>query len=184
MTEQQTHPRRSRSTIIKLALAGLAILGIGTAITTAAWTDDTYFQADATTGSLALQGSLNSHRDFEGANTPDAAIVVPYHVLNLLTPNDVRSFDIYIRNSGYSPAYLSATVESAADDPIFDQSPVCPADVAFGTFPQPLDAQTTSGPITVTVTTGDWDDDCQNLIDFYDPGPSLRIKVSGTTAAS
>ncbi len=46
---------RKRPTL-RLVLAGIAVLGIGAAITTAAWTDDVFFSATATASSFDLQG--------------------------------------------------------------------------------------------------------------------------------
>ena len=46
---------RKRSTL-RLVLAGVAIAGVGAAITTAVWTDDVFFSATATASSFDLQG--------------------------------------------------------------------------------------------------------------------------------
>ncbi|MDQ0373030.1 hypothetical protein [Cellulomonas humilata] len=48
--------RRARR--VKIGLAGLAVLGIGAALTSAAWTDVVFFDADVTTGNFNLQGAL------------------------------------------------------------------------------------------------------------------------------
>ena len=56
---------RKRPTL-RIALAGVALLGIGAAITTAAWTDDVFFGATATASSFDLQG--------RAVLTPDADV--------------------------------------------------------------------------------------------------------------
>ena len=48
--------RRARR--VKIGLAGLAVLGVGAALTSAAWTDVVFFDADVTTGNFNLQGAL------------------------------------------------------------------------------------------------------------------------------
>lgn len=48
--------RRARR--IKIGLAGLAVLGVGAALTSAAWTDVVFFDADVTTGNFNLQGAV------------------------------------------------------------------------------------------------------------------------------
>jgi hypothetical protein len=48
--------RRARR--IKIGLAGLAVLGVGAALTSAVWTDVVFFDAAVTTGNFNLQGAL------------------------------------------------------------------------------------------------------------------------------
>ena len=48
--------RRARR--VKIGLAGLAVLGVGAALTSAVWTDVVFFDAEVTTGNFNLQGAL------------------------------------------------------------------------------------------------------------------------------
>jgi predicted ribosomally synthesized peptide with SipW-like signal peptide len=48
--------RRARR--VKVGLAALAVLGVGAALTSAAWTDVVFFDADVTTGNFNLQGAI------------------------------------------------------------------------------------------------------------------------------
>lgn len=48
--------RRARR--VKVGLAALAVLGVGAALTSAAWTDVVFFDADVATGNFNLQGAL------------------------------------------------------------------------------------------------------------------------------
>ena len=52
---------RKRSTL-QLVLAGVAIAGIGAAITTAVWTDDVFFSATATASQLRPAGCEPARR--------------------------------------------------------------------------------------------------------------------------
>jgi len=51
-----TDRRARRATLTKLALAAVAVLGVGAALTSAAWTDDAWFSAAATAGEVELEG--------------------------------------------------------------------------------------------------------------------------------
>jgi len=62
--------RRARR--IKIGLAGLAVLGGGGALTSAAWTDVVFFDADVTTGNFTLQGALPADQAAPDA-PPDGA---------------------------------------------------------------------------------------------------------------
>ena len=62
--------RRARR--VKIGLAGLAVLGVGAALTSAAWTDVVFFDADVTTGNFNLQGALPADQAAPDA-PPDGA---------------------------------------------------------------------------------------------------------------
>lgn len=62
--------RRARR--IKIGLAGLAVLGVGAALTSAVWTDVVFFDADVTTGNFNLQGALPADQAAPAA-PPDGA---------------------------------------------------------------------------------------------------------------
>lgn|GEM_PF-992003 len=63
--------RRARR--IKIGLAGLAVLGLGAALTSAAWTDQVLFKGNVTTGSFNLQGALPADQAAPAAPTDDSA---------------------------------------------------------------------------------------------------------------
>lgn len=48
----------TRARKIKIGLAGLAVLGLGAALTSAQWTDQVFFQADVSTGTFNIQGAV------------------------------------------------------------------------------------------------------------------------------
>jgi hypothetical protein len=57
-SDPATGRRRKRRTVVKLGLAALALVGIGAGVTAAAWTDDAFFSAGASSASVKLQGAL------------------------------------------------------------------------------------------------------------------------------
>jgi predicted ribosomally synthesized peptide with SipW-like signal peptide len=62
-----------RARRIKIGLAALAVLGVGAALTSAAWTDVVFFDADVTTGNFNLEGALPADQAAPVAPTDDAA---------------------------------------------------------------------------------------------------------------
>ena len=51
--------QESRSRKIKVGLAGLVVLGVGVAATSALWSDNVWFQGDVTSSKFNLVGSLD-----------------------------------------------------------------------------------------------------------------------------
>ncbi len=100
--------RRKRGTVIRLSLAGLALVGIGAAATTAAWTDNVFFSATATTGTFNLQGSVDGTTFVEG-DSLGTAITVPATSLTGLTPGDTKTVTLTIKNVGDLAATLGAS---------------------------------------------------------------------------
>lgn len=167
--------RKKRAAVARFVLAGVAVLGIGAAATSAAWTDDAWFSADASAATFEIQG-----KNF--AATPawvdaDAgfAIQVPADELANLIPGQTRTFDIQIRNNGSVPAMLvtTATFGSTAPANDFMTDPTvthnAPATLAAG-------AEAT---VTVTVKTDpNWAAGNQGKSEV------LTIQFQGTATAS
>jgi hypothetical protein len=124
--EERTAPvagRRRTSSVVRLVLAGVAVVGIGAAITTAAWTDDVFFTATAEASSFDLQGAPL------GA-AADCATATPYGDLGL--PGDDVAIDI-------TTAELGALI------------PEEPVDVEFCLFNDgSLDGTLTLGTVAIT----------------------------------
>ena len=98
--------------ILRLVLAGIAVLGIGAAITTAAWTDDVFFGATATASSFDLQG-----RDVGGTwqdvglpgDTTDAApIMLTSAALASLSPGVTVTVPFELCNVGTAAGTVTA----------------------------------------------------------------------------
>ena len=78
--------RRARR--VKIGLAGLAVLGVGAALTSAAWTDVVFFDADVTTGNFNLQGALPADQ---------AAPVAPPDGAAWLESDDITAIELTLR---------------------------------------------------------------------------------------
>ncbi|MCS0500705.1 hypothetical protein [Protaetiibacter mangrovi] len=69
IVEEAARRRRRIGLAARLSLASIAVVGIGAAITIAAWTDDVYFGATATSSSFDLQGRVGAG-DWEDIGIP------------------------------------------------------------------------------------------------------------------
>ena len=170
---------RKRATL-KIVLAGVAIAGVGAAITTAVWTDDVLFGATATASSFDLQGSATgaagSWAD-EGVPGDDAVITITAAGLDALSPGMTINVPFYLCNVGTTAgtvtnvtlpaiadplgsaagAELTATVTTPIVGAALPSDPTCATPVAgtlqvVTTDDFPPEAQGLSGAITFTVT--------------------------------
>lgn len=99
-TQTDDNKKRRAGAILRTGVAALAILGIGGALTTAAWIDNVEFVAPVTAGSLALQGRIGTTGEFE-----DLSIDIPDSYFSDLAPSETaRSITVQVRNSGTLPA--------------------------------------------------------------------------------
>ena len=163
-------PGRRRK-ITKFALAGVAVLGVGAALTSAAWTDNVWFGGSATTGDLDLQGRADPSDDWsEGSESVPIAIPTIANV----GPNQTDSHTVYVRNNGTVDVHLDV-INVEGSGALFAPggataiiSAVSDTDLILG--------PTESTTITVSVTGGDWDED-----DFTGSSGSLKVHVHGTS---
>jgi len=149
--------RRRRGAVARFGLAGVAVLGLGAAATSAAWTDDAWFAGSASAAEVELQGSI------DGATWIDAdtsgtgiAVEVPDTAFADLNEATQASVDLHLRNDGSVPLTLGSASVTTDDTGIFGGT--TPATVSV-TDP----AVTTLGPgdttsVTLQVSTPDgWD---------------------------
>jgi predicted ribosomally synthesized peptide with SipW-like signal peptide len=163
--------------ITKFVLAGVAVVGVGAAVTSAAWTDDVWFTADATAASIDLVGSVDydpvadladpDAATWEDADTEGTAIEIPVDVFEGLVPGDSRETTVYLRNNGTVPLEVSAatiTYSGALFDGTLDLDGATsttddiPTVTVVGTPETALPYATAADaanilPVTVTITT-------------------------------
>ena len=142
--------RRARR--VKIGLAALAVLGVGAALTSAAWTDVVFFDANVTTGNFNLQGALPADQDAPDAPPDgaawlesDDATAIQLHFDQIqFAPDESVTVTGYVRNDPAStwtadltditvdtldlPAGVTATV--AFTDPSATPTDLAPGDVA------------------------------------------------------
>jgi hypothetical protein len=121
MTENITTRAQRRATrknkgrtVVAGVLAVLAVTGIGAAATSAAWTDNVLFSAQAGAATFNLQGSLDGSTWKESDNANSIELVIPASQLANLLPGQTRNIDLYVKNTGSVSAALTGTAAFAS----------------------------------------------------------------------
>jgi hypothetical protein len=102
-TEFETTSRRRK--ITKFALAGVAVLGVGAALTSAAWSDNVFFRGDASTANLDLEGSVDNGGSWQSGD--DALLPITIPALENVGPGQTDTHTVLVRNSGTVDVYLN-----------------------------------------------------------------------------
>ena len=174
----RTPDNKRRRKIAKFALAGVAVLGVGAALTSAAWTDDVFFAADATSGTFDLQGSLDGITWFDVATVDDTAttpIQIPGTAFANMAPNDVRVVTLHLQNDGSVPITLGTPVVTEAGA-LFDNAGANVA-VTVGPYGAATLAPAATTTFTVTLTAPDWAN-----TDYTNLTGDILVAVTGTSA--
>lgn len=181
-------PRR-RSTVIRLAVAGIAVLGIGAAITTAAWTDQAWFTAEADTASVELYGALADDGTCPAAG--DAAYVEADDAASAVTitldpaafadliPGDSRSVGICLWNGSDVDLSTSLAAIDVTGDAVFAGATPATIGVSDGgaAFATTTIAADAVHPLDVVVETPeDWGDEYQGV-----QSGTVEIVFTGST---
>ncbi len=172
-------PRKDKKRpIIAFTLAALAVGGIGAAATSAAWTDNVFFSADAQAATFNLQGAIGadpSDTDWKESDNKDAIeLVIPASKLANLLPGETRTIDLSILNDSTVSANLNYSYELVNEAVNgFETVP----GVAF-TDTTPTLAGGASDAFKLTVTTpADWDAANQGA------KATIIVTVAGTATA-
>jgi len=99
--DTEFEPSGRRRKITKFALAGVAVLGVGAALTSAAWSDNVFFQGAATTAEFELEGYNPTTGVWDQADTSGlAAIQLPSTAFENVGPGIADSYTVTVRNGG------------------------------------------------------------------------------------
>ncbi|QAV70492.1 hypothetical protein ESZ53_08600 [Salinibacterium sp. UTAS2018] len=141
---------RKASTIIRLALASVALVGIGAAATSAAWTAQTTLSASAKAASIELYGALAVNgacptapgSPYVEADTAAGAVAITLASgeFAALKPDQKRTVAICLRNGGDLPLNVSLQPLAVSGNSVFG-----------GTAPAVLEVRTTSAAFTSAV---------------------------------
>lgn len=124
---------RRRSRTLRLVLAAVALLGIGAAITAAAWNDVVHVAVDVDSGNLNLQGRVTTPSGTYGWSESDDSnnIQLPV-VLQDLSPGESREVVLELRNVGSATAYVNVDLANLIPGALLA---TCPVDVQGDTVP-------------------------------------------------
>ena len=90
--------QESRSRKIRAGLAGLVVLGVGVAATSALWSDNVWFKGEVTTSLFNLQGSVTSDEgEFEEGSNEGIALTIP--TVENLSPGESVTKTVWIKNA-------------------------------------------------------------------------------------
>lgn len=165
-----------RRPVIAFALAVLAVGGIGAAATSAAWTDNTFFSAQAEAATFNLQGSLAGGTLVESDNKNSIQFVVPADKLANLLPGQTRTIDLTIANLGSVGAALTSSVEFATGS-TFTTNPTATVTGLASTLTAASGATATDQFQLVVTAPSDWAAVNQGK------SATIIVTVSGTATA-
>ena len=166
-----------RRKVTKFALAGIAVFGVTAAATSAAWSDNVFFGADAKAAEFELQGYNPTTGGWEDADSGITQIVLPAGILDAVGPGIADTYTLYVRNDGVLPIFLNDAPTATTTGLLF--AGAAGADVTFGSFSQPVLAPGAQASFDVIVT-GDplWANS-----DFQGLDGSMSIRVVGSSSA-
>jgi predicted ribosomally synthesized peptide with SipW-like signal peptide len=92
LAHEQSNSRKRRKNIVLACLAGGVVLGVGAAVTLAAWNDDVFTQGTFTAGTFDVQGSTDGGTSWVEADTAGGAATLAFTLggstLQTLSPGD------------------------------------------------------------------------------------------------
>lgn len=159
--------RENRS---RIALAALALLGIGAAITTAAWTDQVWFSTDAQAATLNLQGSSSISGPWNEHETEGDALIIPIESSGFgdIVPNSGPiTTEVFVKNASSIATDISldttttgalfsadstVTVTAKADTTSLAPNEVATIEIAINAGEIPAAYQGESGTVILRVS--------------------------------
>ena len=112
--DTEFEPSGRRRKITKFALAGVAVLGVGAALTSAAWTDNVWFGGTASSGTVDLQGSVTGQNGtyFEGETAGNIDLAMGDFTL---APDTAVTKRVWVQNAGNLPVAITLTPVGTGD---------------------------------------------------------------------
>jgi hypothetical protein len=129
-TEFTTPGRRRKVT--KFALAGVAVLGVGAALTSAAWSDNVFFGGTSAAADFELQGYDPTTLTWVNADSSGARIVLPAGILGQVGPGISDTYTLRVKNNGELPIQLEDPVVTNKTGGLFSGQEA--ADITFGDY--------------------------------------------------
>lgn len=149
-----TREKKNRKKILPIVLASVAVVGVGAALTSAAWTDEVGFLASAKAGTFNLQGRIAGETVWaEGSEA--AKITFDAEELANLSPGDERILEFELQNAGTVGATIETVEVTPAGALFAGEAPTVTFKVTGITPGSTIDpTKTTAGALTVTVPDG------------------------------
>ena len=172
-----TEVPNKRRKVTKFALAAVAVLGVSAAATSAAWSDNVFFGAEAAAADFELQG-WDPANGWVDADNGAARIILPADILNEVGPGISDSYTLTVRNDGDLPIYLNDIPVATTTGALFRGGD--PALVSFGNFSDMVLENAGDQATFDVIVTGDadWDNS-----DYQGRVGSIVIQVEGSSSA-
>ena len=177
--------QESRARKIKIGLAGLVVLGVGVASTSAMWSDNVWFQGDVTSSKFNLQGSLDGSTNWkESGSGTSIELIVP--TAAELSPGVPVTKKIYVKNADDSthPANLSKPVVTV--DPLSPLAPVLTVEADYvdkGAAASLAKGATVAVNLTYTLTPAP-DTSATDNLGLQGQTANFTVKIVGTEVVS
>ncbi len=160
-----------RRKVTKFALAGVAVLGVGAALTSAAWSDNVVFNGSADAGTVDLKGRIAGDPDFV-----QGPITIPASAFAGLAPLQAKTVTLEVLNDGDGTLNLQSPAVSNEVGQLLTGDPVDDIAITFGAYSDGSLAPGESAWVVMTLTPPDWDDTIQGV-----GGNTFTVTVQGTT---
>lgn len=147
--------RKSRA--VRLGAVLLAVVGVTAAATSAGFSDQAWFSANASSAGVELEGKLANDAEYQLADDGDLAIKIPSTTFDNMLPDETRTVELDLQNSSTVPLELTQTTAVAGD--LLDKDSGTQVTVT-GFDPELAADETTKA--TLTVIADDWSDTLQN----------------------
>ena len=165
-TPQSTRRRK----VTKFALAGVAVLGVGAALTSAAWSDNVFFFGQTDSADFELQGWDGT--TWQNADSAADAITLPASAFDELAPGIADSYELRVRNNGDIPIYLADPIVTVGGG--LDATPVTGnVETSFGLYTQTTLAPGAQARITISL------EGTANLLE--DTTGNVQVQIVGSS---
>lgn len=149
---RNTTRSRKPGMILKFGVASLAILGLGGAMTAAAWQDTITYSADAKAHTFDLRANYSGSPGWIGGGQGQTQVPLPASAFDGLKSGETREFSVALRNFSTIPASVVLSLDSTG--PLFDGGwATVSVNKSNFTLPADPNGYTT---IKITVQAGDW----------------------------
>lgn len=175
-TRRDARKKNKRRPLVAFALATLAVGGVGAALTSAAWTDNVFFAAQAEAATFDLQGSLDGTTWVQSDNKGSIQLVVPASQFAKLLPGETRTVNLNVKNVSTVSASLTSTVEWATGSTFTTNPTATVSGLAATLTPTGTSGETDQFALTIT-TPANWD------VANKGKSGTVVITVSGTATA-
>ncbi|MBO3102190.1 hypothetical protein [Cellulomonas fengjieae] len=160
VTDQDRDKRRRRAAIARFGLAGMAVLGVGAAATSAVWTDDAWFNGGASAvEKVELQASVDGGNTWYDADTKGDAVAIPEDTFVGLNQGANKTISLQLKNASTVPLTLGKGVLTTDGDLFAGSAP------ATATIHDPSSFELAAGAtdtVVLQVTTpDDWPEQYQ-----------------------